>query len=85
MDDLSTIPTVTHVIQQALTPVFLVGGVGTILNMLTGRLARIVDRFRFLSESDKNELEEYREEISALPIRVRRRDRHCEKNVAKEK
>ena len=71
MDGLSTIPIVTHVIQQALTPVFLVGGVGTILNMLTGRLARIVDRFRFLSESEKNGLEEHREEISALPIRVR--------------
>ena len=70
MDNLSNIPTVTHVIQQALTPVFLLGGVGTILNVLIGRLARIVDRFRFLSESDKNELE-YHEEISTLPIRVR--------------
>ena len=70
MDNLSNIPIVTHVIQQALTPVFLVGGVGTILNVLTGRLARIVDRFRFLSELDKNDLEEYREELSVLPIRV---------------
>ena len=71
MDTLSNIPTVTHVIQQALTPVFLLGGVGAILNVLTGRLARIVDRFRFLSEPYKNELEEYCEEILVLPIRVR--------------
>ncbi|MGZ5011308.1 MAG: DUF2721 domain-containing protein [Methylobacter sp.] len=71
MDALSNIPTVTHVIQQALTPVFLLGGVGAILNVLTGRLARIVDRFRSLSEPDKNELEEHREEILVLPIRVR--------------
>ncbi len=71
MDDLSNIPTVTRVIQQALTPVFLVGGVGTILNVLIARLARIVDRFRILSESDQNALEEYGKEISTLPVRVR--------------
>lgn len=70
MDALSTIPTVTHVIQQALTPVFLLGGVGAILNVLTGRLARIVDRFRFLTEPDTNELKEHYEEKLVLPIRV---------------
>jgi hypothetical protein len=71
MDNLSNIPTVTHVIQQALTPVFLLGGVGTILNVLIGRLARIVDRFRFLTESNEKELEENYKEISELPTRVR--------------
>ena len=71
MDSLSNIPTVAHVIQQALTPVFLLGGVGAILNVLTGRLARAVDRFRFFSETETNESETYAEEILALPIRVR--------------
>ena len=67
MDALSTIPTVTHVISQALTRVFLLGGVGAILNVLTGRLARIVDRFRFLSES----IDAHGQEMLNLPIRVR--------------
>lgn len=70
MDAITNIPTVTHVIQQALTPVFLLGGVGAILNVLTGRLARIVDRFRFLTESNTNELEEHDEEKVVLPVRV---------------
>ncbi len=67
MSTLVDIPTVTHVIQQALTPVFLLGGVGTLLNVLTGRLARIVDRFRFLSE--KNAV--HYDEFLTLPTRVR--------------
>lgn len=71
MDSFTTIPTVAHVIQQALTPVFLLGGVGAILNVLTGRLARTVDRFRLLSETENAETNEYLEELSTLPRRVR--------------
>ena len=48
IDASNTIPTVTYVIQQALTPVFLLTGVGAILNVLTGRLVRAVDRYRSL-------------------------------------
>ena len=71
MDALTTIPTVAHVIQQALTPVFLLGGVGSILNVLTGRLARAVDRFRYLSESSESRSPSQTEELSVLPDRVR--------------
>ena len=39
---------ISHVIQLAIAPVFLLTGVGTILNVLTGRLARAVDRRRVL-------------------------------------
>ena len=67
MDTLADIPIVTHVIQQALTPVFLLGGVGNLLNVLTGRLARIIDRFRFLNEVDAG----HRDELLNLPVRVR--------------
>ncbi|HEY6821056.1 MAG TPA: DUF2721 domain-containing protein [Burkholderiales bacterium] len=38
-----------HVIQLAIAPVFLLTAVGAILNVLTGRLARAVDRRRVLS------------------------------------
>ena len=43
--------TVAHVIQMAVAPVFLLTGVGAILSVLTGRLGRLVDRFRVLTET----------------------------------
>ena len=49
---------VAKLIQLALGPVFLISGVGITLNMLTSRLARIVDRARTLEsqrESTANE------------------------------
>jgi Protein of unknown function (DUF2721) len=41
---------IAHLIQSALAPVFLLAGVGTTLNVFTGRLARAVDRARHLEE-----------------------------------
>jgi hypothetical protein len=43
-------PSVVHVIQLAVAPVFLLSGVGVILTVLTNRLARIIDRARLLEE-----------------------------------
>ena len=40
---------IAHVIQLAIAPVFLLTAVATILNVLTGRLARSVDRRRSLA------------------------------------
>ncbi|MDD4915776.1 MAG: DUF2721 domain-containing protein [Methylococcales bacterium] len=71
MEPLTNIPTVAHVIQQALTPVFLLGGVGAFLSVMTGRLARAVDRFRFLSEGESSEIAPYAEELVNLTNRVR--------------
>ena len=39
---------VTHAMQLALGPVFLLNGIGVLLAMLTSRLARIIDRARSL-------------------------------------
>lgn len=39
---------VAHIIQLAVAPVFLLAGVGAILNVMANRLARIVDRARTL-------------------------------------
>lgn len=44
------VTTVSHVIQLAVAPVFLLTGIGAILTVLTGRLGRVVDRFRVLIE-----------------------------------
>ena len=42
------VPDISHVIQLAVAPVFLLSGVGVTTGMLTNRLARIVDRARML-------------------------------------
>lgn len=37
---------IAHLIQVAIAPVFLLNGLGILLNVFTGRLARVVDRMR---------------------------------------
>src|SRR5258708_23357764 len=40
----SDLDTVAHIIQVALTPVFLLSGIATLLNVFSTRLARVADR-----------------------------------------
>jgi hypothetical protein len=47
----SSLPGLAHTIQLALAPVFLLTGIGSILNMLTGRLTRIVDHARRIEDN----------------------------------
>lgn len=46
---------VAHAIQLALAPVFLLTGIAGILNVMAGRLARIIDRGRQLTERPPSE------------------------------
>ncbi|GAC1623079.1 MAG: DUF2721 domain-containing protein [Nevskia sp.] len=46
MVDEPQIASIAHVIQLAVAPVFLLSGIGAILNVLSNRLSRIVDRAR---------------------------------------
>ncbi len=46
---------VAHAIQLALAPVFLLTGIAGILNVMAGRLARIIDRGRQLTERPVSE------------------------------
>ena len=48
MESVSSITTVSHVIQLAVAPVFLLSGIGAILAVLINRLGRIIDRYRVL-------------------------------------
>ena len=48
MDQATPVSTVAHLIQLAIAPVFLLAGIGAILNVLAHRLARVVDRARLL-------------------------------------
>lgn len=45
--DFQTVSTMAHVIQLSVAPVFLLTAIGTMLSVMTNRLARIIDRARF--------------------------------------
>lgn len=63
---------VISLIQQSLTPVFLIVGIGTLLNTITSRLARIVDRVRFFDLPESEHLQHLKPlEIKALTRRMR--------------
>lgn len=46
----SGVATIAEIIQLAITPIFLLVAIGSLLNVMTGRLARIVDRMRKLEK-----------------------------------
>ncbi|HEX8365387.1 MAG TPA: DUF2721 domain-containing protein [Allosphingosinicella sp.] len=48
MDQPIPVTQIAHLIQLAIAPVFLLAGIGAILNVLAQRLARVVDRARAL-------------------------------------
>jgi cell division protein FtsB len=50
MAGLATVESVAHVIQMALTPVFLLSGIASLLGVLSTRLARVADRVDALAE-----------------------------------
>jgi MFS family permease len=45
-----TVSTIAETIQLSLSPVFMLAGVGSLLNLFAGRLSRVVDRARALEE-----------------------------------
>ena len=71
MENAANIITVAHVIQQAVAPVFLLTGVGAILNVLSSRLGRVIDRFRVLEKIADDERSAYATEIANLLRRAR--------------
>lgn len=50
LDPAGPIDSIAHVIQLALTPVFLLSGVGTLLNVFNTRLARVTDHAEHAAE-----------------------------------
>jgi hypothetical protein len=71
MQSATDVTTVAHVIQLAVAPVFLLTGIGAILNVITNRLARIVDRSRVLSGASDQLKSGHREEMALLTRRTR--------------
>ena len=50
MDIADSVDTVAHIIQVALTPVFLLSGIASLLGVISTRLARVADRVDALSD-----------------------------------
>jgi hypothetical protein len=68
---------IAHIIDLAVAPVFLIAGIGAILNVLVARLARVVDRGRMLeaaiaSGPEDELLGRIRVELRALDLRMSR-------------
>ena len=66
---------IAEVVRTSVAPVFLLSGVGVTLTMLTGRLARVVDRARALERSEGETLEgdmsDLHRRVAALALRAR--------------
>jgi hypothetical protein len=63
----TTLEAAAHVVQLALTPVFLLSGTATLLGVFAARLARVADRVDMLSQETKDPI---RDELLAL-LRLR--------------
>ena len=75
MQVIESVSTASEVIQHAVAPVFLLMGVSALLGVLTGRLGRVVDRFRLLNDQcSKSQLDNpvymnYKKELDLLANR----------------
>lgn len=67
----TSVATVANIIQLAVAPVFLLAGIGGILNVVAHRLARVVDRVRSL-ESDVGTADAETRDLRTLAILDRR-------------
>ena len=61
---------ITHAIQLAIAPVFLLTAVGTIINALMGRLARAVDRRRVVEQLLEESATSERQESLAVELEL---------------
>jgi hypothetical protein len=65
---------VIEMIQLALTPVFLIVGIGQLLNVVTNRVSRIIDRARWLDQQPKSKRPDSNiktKELAALDKRLK--------------
>ena len=73
MPSTTAVADIAHTIQLAVAPVFLLAGIGSILNVLAGRLARIIDRSRQLAlEFTPNDHPDHAAQVRELRLLDRR-------------
>ena len=70
----NTVSSIAQTIQLSLSPVFMLAGIGALLNVLAGRLSRVVDRVRDLEKlhprASGPERERYVWELKILDRRI---------------
>jgi hypothetical protein len=75
MDESLAVTAIAHQIQLAVAPVFLLAGIGGIINVLAQRLARVVDRSRQLEAEPPGESDRaraaYAAELGVLELRMK--------------
>ena len=68
---------VSHAIQLAIAPVFLLTGIASLLSVMANRLSRVIDRARYF-EQHWSDLDEAKRAVSRLELRnLERRRRVC--------
>lgn len=69
------VSTIAHVIELAIAPVFLITGIGSLLAVMSNRLARIIDRSRQIEDRwhnlDQSQLLDAEAELNSLAKRAR--------------
>lgn len=60
-----------HLIQVALTPVFLLSGIGALLNVFAGRLARVADQLAALTAAIKTNGASHEQDVQLALLRRR--------------
>ncbi|MAN46435.1 MAG: DUF2721 domain-containing protein [Alphaproteobacteria bacterium] len=82
MPDLLVPTDIAHVIQIAIAPVFMLAGIGALLNVMTNRLGRVVDRWRKMEkELEAQEGAPSKDRIAHLAV-LDRRMAHINRAIA---
>ena len=68
--EISDVHNVSEAIRDAVAPVFLLTGIGSILGVITGRLVRAIDRARLINSMEFQERESHRLEIKFVVNRI---------------
>jgi hypothetical protein len=76
------VSSVAHVIQTALTPVFLLSGIGTLLNVFNQRLIRVSDHFAHMTDLLKSATEDDRADLLRHVQRLQQRRLALDASVA---
>jgi hypothetical protein len=68
---ITDIHSVSEAIRDAVAPVFLLTGIGSILGVLIGRLGRSIDRARFLNDMPSEKREKFGQEFKIIVKRTK--------------
>lgn len=71
VDGLGNIHQVTVAIRDAVAPVFLLTGIGSMLGVMTSRLGRAIDRARLLNEMPTEKRIKYNDELDIIVRRTK--------------